>query len=65
MRRHKRLYLIPLDVSNCYWRIGMPREWRNIFSVVVEGHKYTWRSLPCGWKYFGVFSSTPSLFVCL
>ena len=30
-RKHKRVYMIKCDVSNCYWSILMPKRWRDIF----------------------------------
>ena len=59
LRKKCRVYMIKFDVSNCYWSIVMPCEWRQIFSLVVYDEKFVWSILLLGLKYSPVICQRP------
>ena len=50
-RRGRRSYLAKKDLTNCYWSIRLPQQWRRIF-IAGAGHRRYWITrLPFGWQH--------------
>ena len=39
------------DLTKAYWSIRLPRRWRRLFVVRVNGRSYRITRLPFGWKF--------------
>ena len=50
-RGTRRVYLAKIDLTNAYWSIKLPRRWRRLFVVRVNGRAYRITRLPFGWKF--------------
>ena len=44
-------YFCALDVQNCYWSIGLPPAWQQVFRLTYRGASATYRTLPFGWDF--------------
>ena len=45
------MYLAKIDLTNAYWSIRLPRRWRRLFVMRVNGRSYRITRLPFGWKF--------------
>ena len=50
-RGTRTVYLAKIDLTNTYWSIRLPRRWRRLFVVRVNGRSYRITRLPFGWKF--------------
>ena len=50
-RGTRQVYLAKIDPTNAYWSIKMPRRWRRLFVLRVNGRAYRIARLPFGWKF--------------
>ena len=43
-----------LDLSNCYWSIRLPAQWKNSFKIYMPGERRggnRWTKLSFGWSF--------------